>query len=377
MKILGLLLLLLPVPLLVTLIDVSETHLPLADLAKNSMDVVSADIDGDGDGDLVIACEFYPNIILINDGTGRFANESAGRLPQKKHDSEDIAAEDFDLDGDIDLVFVSEDDQVNEYYINNGKGFFEDASDKFPVKGITNAVIAVDVDKDGDKDLVLGNDGQDVLLLNDGKGNWSDATSLRFPVDSDVTQDVKAFDADADGDMDLVIGNEDAGKIYLNDGKGRFAMATAALPQVVATVETRKVEVEDVDRDGDLDLLFCNVAFKEGRSRQNLLLLNNGKGTFTDVTASHYTGENNFMSLDAQFLDLNADGWNDLVLSNGFGGRLQYFQNNKGRFSELTNTHLPQISGDVISLLHFKGAQKESYLYLGFFRGKDKLLQVK
>ena len=230
MKIAFLLFILLQAPSLVTLIDVSETHLPQADLAKNSMDVVNRDIDKEGDDDLIVACEFCPNIILVNDGTGKLTNESVARLPQKKHDSEDIAAEDFDGDGDIDLVFVSEDDQINEYYINDGKGFYTDASDQFPVKGITNAVMALDVDKDGDKDLVLGNDGQDVLLLNDGKGKWTEVTATHFPIDADVTQDVKAFDADKDGDLDLVFGNEDAGKIYINDGKGRFSNNTSLLP---------------------------------------------------------------------------------------------------------------------------------------------------
>ena len=377
MKIAVLMFILFQLPLSIHLEDVSETHLPQADLAKNSMDVVARDLDGDVDLDLVIACEFCPNMILINDGTGKMTNESTTRLPQKRHDSEDIAAEDFDGDGDIDLVFVSEDDQVNEYYINNGKGIFEDASDRFPVLGTTNAVMAVDVDKDGDKDLVLGNAGQDFLLLNDGKGNWTDVTAVQFPTDVDVSQDVKAFDADGDGDWDLVFGNEDIGKIYVNDGKGRFSLLASALPAVVATVETRKVEVEDVDKDGDADLLFCNVAFREGRSRQNLLLLNDGKGMFRNATASHYKGDNDFMSLDAQFFDFNNDGWKDLVVANGFGGRLQYFENKRGTFSELTGAGLPHISGDIISLLYYQGAPKEAFLYLGFFRGKDRLLQFK
>jgi hypothetical protein len=92
------------------------------------MDVAAADLDKVGDNGLVIACEFCPNFILINDGSGKFANESRASLPQKRHDSEDIAAEDFGRDGDIDLVFVSEDTAVHEYYINDGKGHFTDAT---------------------------------------------------------------------------------------------------------------------------------------------------------------------------------------------------------------------------------------------------------
>lgn len=377
MKIATLALCLLAAPALVTLTDVSDASLPLADLTKNSMDVVAADLDRDGDNDLIIACEFCPNLILINDGSGKFANESTARLPQKRHDSEDIAAEDFDRDGDIDIVFVSEDDQVHEYYINDGKGYFTDASDRLAWKTTSNAVCAVDIDNDGDKDLVMGNAGQDVLLENDGKGNWKDVTATHLPTDNDVTQDVKSFDADKDGDPDLVFGNEDAGKVYFNDGKGKFTAMAAALPEVVTTVETRKVEIEDVDKDGDADLFFCNVAFRAGRSKQNLLLLNDGKGRFTDATAERYNVENNLMSLDAQFIDLNDDGWKDLMVSNGFGGRVQYFENKKGVFTEVTATSFPDYKGaDVITLLHFTGAKGKQFIYLGVFRGPDKLLQV-
>jgi hypothetical protein len=137
------------------------------------------------------------------------------------------------------------------------------------------------------------------------------------------------------------------------------------------------VEVEDIDKDGDADLFFCNVAFRQGRNKQNLLLLNDGKGRFTDGTADRYKGENDFMSLDAQFMDLNDDGWKDLVVSNGFGGRVQYFENKKGVFTELVNTNLPHYKGaDVISLLRFTGAKGKQFIYLGVFRGPDKLLQV-
>ncbi len=368
--------LLLPFVTQVKLVDVTDQNLPSNDLFRNSMDVVSADLDKDGDPDLVVACEFCPNFILVNDGKGKFTNESTSRLPKVAHDSEDIAAEDFDGDGDIDLVFVSEDDFVHEYYINEGKGFFSDASQRFAFNSKANAVCALDADADGDKDLVIGNEGQDLLLVNDGKGGWFNATSMQMPVDNDITQDVKSFDADRDGDLDLVFGNEDSGKLYLNDGKGKFSIAINALPQIVHSVETRKVVLADIDRDGDQDLFYCNVAFRQGRDLRNLLLLNDGKGKFRDATTENFLGDNNMMSLDAQFMDLNGDQWIDLVVSNGFGGRLQYFLNNGGKFTETQDKSFPAFPGaDIISLLNFKNGNSE-FLYLGLFRGKDKLLMV-
>ncbi|MDH4071253.1 MAG: hypothetical protein OEV30_12630 [Ignavibacteria bacterium] len=113
----------------VTYRDVSATNLPVAALTGNSMDARPADLDGDGDLDLVVACEFCPNTILINDGSGFFTDESAARIAQPSRDSEDIGIADFDLDGDTDIVFVSEDDQVNELYFNDGLGLFTDVSE--------------------------------------------------------------------------------------------------------------------------------------------------------------------------------------------------------------------------------------------------------
>lgn len=104
-------------------IDVTDERLPVSALEGLSMDARFADANGDGRPDIIIANEFRPNILLINNGKGFFTDESDARLPRSSHDSEDIAAYDFDGDGDIDILIVSEDDQKNEFYINDGKGF--------------------------------------------------------------------------------------------------------------------------------------------------------------------------------------------------------------------------------------------------------------
>lgn len=132
----------------ITYRNVSATNLPLGSLTGNSMDARPADLDGDNDLDIVVACEFCPNTILINDGTGVFTDESAARIAQPSHDSEDIGIADFDLDGDLDVVIVSEDDQVNELYLNDGFGFFTDVSDQLTVTGTSNTVLVPLVNND-------------------------------------------------------------------------------------------------------------------------------------------------------------------------------------------------------------------------------------
>ncbi len=78
--------------------DVTNSNLPVSSVSGPGMDVESADIDNDGDKDIIIAREFAPNKILINNGNGIFTDESF-RIPQFSYDSEDICV--ADGSGDI------------------------------------------------------------------------------------------------------------------------------------------------------------------------------------------------------------------------------------------------------------------------------------
>src|SRR5688572_9768282 len=140
-------------------------------------------------------------------------------------------------------------------------------------------------------------------------------------MDMSVTQDAKIGDLDSD---------------YINNGKGIFSNETTTrLPQAVGGEETRKVVVSDIDNDGDPDLLFCNVNFKGENAIRNRMLINNGKGVFTDETQARYQGNNGFHSADALFTDLDNDKDVDLIVANVFGGFPQTFINNgKGIFTE-------------------------------------------
>lgn len=296
-------------------INVTDTHLPGAARPEAGMDVEAADIDRDGDLDIIIANEFESNVILINDGTGKFTNESAARLPNyssKRHDSEDIAIADFDGDGDPDIIFVSEDDHIHEYYLNDGTGHFTDVSDRLP-QSTANAVVAADLNGDNAIDIIIGNAGQDMVLINDGTGKFEDQTFERILPEDNVTQDVELVDVDRDGDLDLIIGNEDGNKLMMNNGTGRFYDETQERLPITASMETRKVSFADVDHDGDMDLFFSNVQFLPGKNRQDRLYINDGTGHFADRTAQQLPVmmEN---TIDAKFVDVDRDGDPDIVL---------------------------------------------------------------
>jgi hypothetical protein len=296
--------------------DVSQTHLPVTDLSGLSMDARPADLDGDGDLDIVIANEFGRNILLLNDGTGRFTNASS-RLPAAIHDSEDVGIADFDGDGDLDVVVVSEDDQINELYLNDGTATFSDASGRLPVTGISNAVVVADISGDGRPDILIGNNGQNVALVNTAPGQFTNQTSPRLPLRNDVTQDLELGDVDGDGDLDLLVGNEDRNRLHVNDGTGMFTdESVQRIPLRGTDEETREADFGDVDGDGDLDILFANVnSTNTNADPANRLLINDGTGQFSDETASRLptTGDRSF---EGDFVDVDGDGDLDIITGN-------------------------------------------------------------
>jgi hypothetical protein len=345
--------------------DASATHLPAPGTGpRNGMDVQAADLDADGDLDLVIPQEFALNRVLLNAGGARFV-EASDRIPPlapeeivgppraAAHDSEDVSIADFDGDGRLDLVIVSEDDvrmkriNVHQYYRGRPGGAWERVLGQLPDTE-ADAVAHADLNGDRRPDLIIAGAGQDRLLINDGKGGFRDETAARLPVETMTAQDAEFADLDRDGDLDLVLGLEGGHALWLNDGKGVFRDETAARLPDPGNVEARKVVVHDVDKDGDLDLYFAHVGW-QGRLPQDRLYLNDGKGRFTDVTAERLPEESD-TTLDAQFADLDKDGDEDLVTSSS--GPVRVLLNDKGRFRDATLEVLPvQPMGANIALL--------------------------
>jgi len=233
------------------------------------------------------------------------------------------AVDDFDGDGRLDLVLSSPDPTCDLRLHAGTPGGFEDrsaAAGLVGLRGGANLVLG-DYDNDGDADLLvlrgawLGRNGQHPrsLLRNDGGGRFVDVTfaaGLGEPFRP--SQTAAWADYDNDGDLDLYVGNEWSdnqrfpAQLYRNRGDGTFEDVAA-----LAGVENRRlakgVAWVDVDADRFPDLYVSNL------NGDNRLYRNRGDGTFEDIAAAAGVTRP-WSSLAVAVLDFDNDGQSDLFV---------------------------------------------------------------
>lgn len=157
------------------------------------------------------------------------------------------------------------------------------------------------------------------------------------------------FDADGDGDLDLYIARGSAqypvghefyrDVLYLNDGQGNFSEASAALPDI--RINSSAVKAADFDRDGDLDLFVGSrvTPFAYPMPERSFILRNDStadRPLFVDVTeeVSVELVAPGLIS-DALWTDFNNDFWPDLILASEWSP-IRFFKNTNGKFVEIT-----------------------------------------
>lgn len=314
--------------------DVTGTHVDQSVIDKACMDVQTIDYDADNDLDLILAIEFGRNVLLQNDGNGRFAAvSSAVGMLENREDHEDIALADFDGDSDIDIAVAAEDTAVHEIYLDQGNVF---SGYQHPASSVANAVISIDFDDDTDSDLIFGGAGL-LVLENIGVGSFSVYSGSRFPTLIDVIQDIATGDVDSDGDIDLFVATEGQNRLLLNDGTGHF---TSVVEPYLPTQEneSRVIALADIDDDEDLDLFVGNVTqVLSNVNPANGIYINNGAGLFT--ATSDQVG---FGSYGGHFVDFDGDGDPDLITASANildatdPGGFRLFRNDAAGFTDVT-----------------------------------------
>ncbi|HUR11703.1 MAG TPA: VCBS repeat-containing protein [Flavitalea sp.] len=189
---------------------------------------------------------------------------------------------------------------------------------------------AGDINGDKLEDIIVGGaKGDEVkILLQQPNGTFIATTSPELQTSKSLFEDagLELFDADKDGDNDLLIasaGNETGDgsssphilRYYTNNGKGKFVNAMKGFP-IVAT-NASVVTSGDMDSDGDADIFLGgrSIPGSYGLIPRSFLLQNDGKGNFTDVTASLAPEIMKVgMVTDAVWVDLDKDSIPELAI---------------------------------------------------------------
>lgn len=301
-------------------------------VGADAQGVAAADVDGDGDTDL---------LVTRLSGVTLFRNESRPGTPAFREVTRSsgltlggwttsAAFGDADGDGDLDLYIAR--------YVRFGPGVPE-------------------FDRDGSAQLTLGPLAypalRGVYYRCDAPGRFSEATAAAgLSGAHGQTLGAVFCDADLDGDVDLYLANDQApGDYFLNDGRGRFRSVGLENGTALSAAGARQagmgVDFGDMDRDGRLDL-FVTTFHHEPKS----LYLQEAAGVFAERSAQLGLPQSvlNGTAFGTAFADLDNDGRLDLLVANGhvqdqidrvgrgvrFRQPLQAFRNTGAGFENVT-----------------------------------------
>lgn len=250
-----------------------------------------ADLDNDGDEDVFVANNNAPSRLYRNNGDGTFTGMADAMLASGTY-AMSGAWGDYDRDGFVDLYVVRR-REANQLFHNNGDGTF---TDRAPVLGLDDALAGLeavwfDYDNDGDADLYLSNDkfGGNRLWSNDGRGAFVDVSVASRSNVAINSMGVALGDYDGNGFVDIYLTNTPErfgikNVLLRNNGNGTFDNVATPL-KVFAARYGWGCDFLDCDNDGDLDLYVVNWDVEPGaEAARNLLYQNNGDGTFSDVS---------------------------------------------------------------------------------------------
>jgi hypothetical protein len=325
---------------------------------RPSTGAVLADVDGDGDLDLIVTSMGGRNSLFLNDGTAHFTDATAqSGFVAEGRGSTTATLADIDGNGTLDLYVANYKTSTMLDFLSPQERAFDQIVKKV---GNTYQVIPErrkDYELQPRPDLggltLVQRADPDWFYLNDGKGHFTReplAGNARFLDENGVAlakepEDfglaARFYDVNGDGAPDLYVANdfEDPDQFWINDGSGHFRLIAKQAIRRTAN-SNMAVDFADIDRDGNVDLFQVDMLANDSRRlktqipthtavqkpvgeyteraqwQRNALLLNRGDGTFAEasgfagVTASGW-------SWSTLFLDVDLDGFEDILIGNG------------------------------------------------------------
>jgi enediyne biosynthesis protein E4 len=277
------------------------THLAGLGDRRWTMGVAIADVNNDGFDDIYIT-NYGRNRLYLNNGDGTFRDFSSESGVDISGWSSGASFADFDGDGLVDLYVAS---YLNVDILN------------IPKEGLLCRYRGIPV-QCGPRGLTPGSGH---LFKNLGGGHFQDVTAA-----SNIGKAPPSYglgvawgDLDNDGRPDLFVANDSLPNyLFHNDGNGKFT-ETALASGVALREDGREqagmgVDIGDYDNDGNLDIVLTTFS-----DDYKMLFHNDGTGHFEDASsrAGLVQPTWNLLGWGVQFVDLNNDGYQDIVMANG------------------------------------------------------------
>jgi hypothetical protein len=235
-----------------------------------------ADLNGDGAPDLLYTVSGAGSLLVVHPGNG--AGSFGAALPHATAGGPtDIGLADLDADGDLDALVTCPTGQRLSVLLGHGDGSFAPKLD-LAAGTVPLEVATGDWNGDGAPDAAVADNGAPAaqhrltVLLNDGRGALGSAATIPLP---EQVYDVETGDFDGDGRADLAVSVAASAHVLVLAGNGDGSFGA---PQVVPGLASgRQLVVADADEDGDADLAQMPV---NGASRLVALMLGDGAGGF-------------------------------------------------------------------------------------------------
>ncbi len=283
--------------------------------------IAKGDVNQDGLEDIYICgAKHQPGALFLQQKGGSFTlKKNSTFVKDKDHQDEDAIFFDADRDGDLDLYVVSggylfqEKDPLlqDRLYLNDGRSNFTRSDSRLPVETLAGScVVSIDLDNDKDLDLFVGTrltpgnypiSSPSMLLVNDGRGNFTDVIAQRSPALQNIGMvcDAVAQDINKDGTEDLIVmGEWTPIKIFINANNQLLDVSEKWL-STSAKGWWNCIVAEDFDKDGDVDFIAGNYGlnnqFRVSSSHPATLIYKdfNMDGQ-VDPFFSYYIGQQSF-----------------------------------------------------------------------------------
>ncbi|MFK7772909.1 MAG: FG-GAP-like repeat-containing protein [Saprospiraceae bacterium] len=290
--------------------------------SNRAIDIKTADLDNDGDIDIIIGLKDVNKAeILTNNGSGSYTSAGVLTFSNLGNDDTFLAIADVNNDGWLDIGATT-----FNTYAGSGGVLFEiftqsdvtplSFSSYYTLSGVSSnswssKISFIDFDDDGYQDIIYAARSNGTYYVKGSAAGFSSTlNTINSSVSSVTYGDPYSVDYNNDGKLDVIISSQSDQRVMQESGGG--------LTETVINKHSRFGHFFDIDDDGDMDIIGSDYFYNSGS--ENIAGIYQNSTNLSSFIA--YSGE-------SQLIDMNEDGYLDIVFVERYGSKM-YYQEFKG-----------------------------------------------